>query len=662
MQRWLVPDFETVSDVNLKEAGAWRYSLDATTQVLCLSWEWDDGTRGSWTPLDGKAIPPQIARAIADKVTFVAHNAGFEKAIWRNIMVPDFGWPDIPDEQWADSMARCAELALPQKLEKACEVLRLPFQKDTAASRRTIALSQRGAVVTAEALADTVLYNVSDVDAQKALHKRVGWLTPGERRTWDLDQTVNGRGVMLDLDLVDRMQSVLAEAAAPLEKEFKQLTGYGVGQNKKVLAWVKDQGVGIDSLNKETVNPILEDRQFIDTNAVDEADEAAMLDVPDHVLRALQIRALIGSASVKKLDAMKRCVSLDGRARGLLGYHGASTGRWAGRLLQPQNFPRGSNEVGAMTVDDKLSMIYRRELELMATLFGSAYELVIGSIRHVLRAAPGMLFDVADYAQIEARIVLAAAGQRDKVDLLAAGENPYVDMGRELYSRVIDKKRDVLEYTISKNSVLGLGFNMGPTTFQRRYAKNLPLAFCEGAVKTYRTKWAPEVPKLWYGLGDAALKACTDGVAEDYGVEYRREDAWLSARLPSGRKLWYPFPELEKRHMPWSTTEQPDIRKGWKYHAWKMGQWRTVHAFGGLLAENLAQALARDLLVEAMFKCEAEGRPVVLTVHDEIVTEVSAGQSDHKMLEQIMEDAPAWARAMRIPVAAEGWSGERYRK
>ena len=661
--RYLVPDFETVSDCDLKASGAWRYSLDPTTQVLCLSWETDQGVRGSWTPLDGKACPEDIVFFLRGlEGMFVAHNAGFEKAIWTNIMVPDFGWPEIPAEQWADSMARCAELALPQKLEKACGVLNLPFQKDTAASKRTIALSKRGAVVTAEALADSVKYNVSDVDAQKGLHRRIGWLTPGERRVWDLNETINNRGVMLDLELVDQMQSVLAEAAGPLEQEFKQITGYNVSQNKKVLGWVQGEGVPIASLNKETVDPLLEAREFIDTNASDEADEAVMVALPEHVQRALSIRALIGSASVKKLDSMRACVSYDGRARGLVAYHAASTGRFGGRLLQPHNFPRGSNAVGFLSVEDKLRMIYGRELDLMASLFGSAYELVIGSLRHVLRAAPGMVYDVADYAQIEARVVLALAGQWDKVELLATGKSPYVDMGYQIYGRVIDKHADVKEYTISKNSVLGLGFNMGAPKFYARYAKGHSLEFCEGVVQTFRKRWAPEVPNLWYGLGEAALRAMSDGVGEDYGVEYRREDAWLSARLPSGRKLWYPFPEKEKRHMPWSTPDQPDIRMGWRYRAWKMGQWQTVHAYGGLLTENVVQALARDMLVHAMFKCEAEGRPVVLTVHDEIVTEVSAGQSDYKMLEQIMEDAPDWARAMRIPAKAEGWSGERYKK
>jgi DNA polymerase len=153
-----------------------------------------------------------------------------------------------------------------------------------------------------------------------------------------------------------------------------------------------------------------------------------------------------------------------------------------------------------------------------------------------------------------------------------------------------------------------------------------------------------------------------DGVGDAYGVEYRREDVWMSARLPSGRKLWYPFPQVEKRHMPWSTAEQPDIRMGWRYQANKSGQWRTIHAFGGLLTENVVQALARDLLVDAMFRLEAEGLPLVLTVHDEAVCEVPLDRADVRLMEEVMGDMPGWARELRIPVKAECWTGERYKK
>jgi hypothetical protein len=133
---------------------------------------------------------------------------------------------------------------------------------------------------------------------------------------------------------------------------------------------------------------------------------------------------------------------------------------------------------------------------------------------------------------------------------------------------------------------------------------------------------------------------------------------WMTARLPSGRKLWYPNPTPIRKAMPWDPA---DIRRAWTYQAMKKGQWATIDAYGGHLTENVVQGLARDLLVSAMFKCENDGLPVVLTVHDEIVCEPLAGDHE-KRLDQIMRDRPQWAIDLSIPVATETWSGGRYRK
>ncbi len=144
-----------------------------------------------------------------------------------------------------------------------------------------------------------------------------------------------------------------------------------------------------------------------------------------------------------------------------------------------------------------------------------------------------------------------------------------------------------------------------------------------------------------------------------YGITYALEDRWLTARLPSGRKLWYYDPKPVRKPMPWDKT---DIRPGFEYSAWKTGQWKRISAYGGLLTENCVQALARDLLVAAMLRCEAEGRAPVLSVHDEVVNDLSAARADASVLRQIMCDRPTWAVGLQIPVDAETWTGGRYRK
>lgn len=293
-----------------------------------------------------------------------------------------------------------------------------------------------------------------------------------------------------------------------------------------------------------------------------------------------------------------------------------------------------------------------------------AIESVVTGLRHALIADKSRVFISGDFAQIEARIVLALAGQHDKVKLFQTG-TPYIDMATQIYGRPISKKNDVTEYTIGKNTVLGCGFQMGDKRFHERYCPQQPMEFATRVIRVYRNDWAPMVPSLWYALEGAANDTVwTKQPHEAYGVRYALEDGWLTARLPSGRKLYYWNPQPVRRTMPWKDrlTGEAVVKAGFTYQAVKQGRWKTVQAFGGLLTENVVQGLARDLLVIAMFKLEANGFPLVLTVHDEAVGEPLLVNADELAFRQIMEDTPEWAKAIGIPVAAETWAAERYRK
>lgn len=182
----------------------------------------------------------------------------------------------------------------------------------------------------------------------------------------------------------------------------------------------------------------------------------------------------------------------------------------------------------------------------------------------------------------------------------------------------------------------------------------------EKCVSTYRDDWAPRVPKLWYGLEEAALRAVWDRKPSSFaGVEYRIEDEWLTARLPSSRKLYYFNPRQCTKAMPW---DPDDIRPGWQYTAKKQGRIVSIDAYGGLLTENVVQGLARDVLYDRVPVLEEYDLPPVLTVHDEGVTEVDEDKADVKLMQEIMEDVPAWVRKLGVPIDAEVWAGERYRK
>lgn len=663
---WVVPDFETVSGVDLKKAGAWRYAEDPTTEIICLSWCVGDGPVLRWYP--GDPLPAVLRERIEDPDTvFVAHSAQFEKAHWRRHLVELYGWPDIPNSRWHDTAARCANLTLPPGLEKALAVLGLPVQKDMEGSRLTIGLSRINKrtgmwpEITPEIKERVGQYCDVDVDSQRGLHKRIGWLPDDERIVYLMDQEINERGVRLDVPLIRAMKQVVDKASGPLAREFENITGgLKFTQRDKVMSWVLDRGVMLPDLRKETLDAL-----FGETDEGEAVDDKLDLDLPHDVERALHIRRLIGSASVKKLTAMQACVCADGRARGLLAYHGAGTGRWAGRLLQPQNFPRGSlTEDGdnKPAIGPLVDALMTGDPDYVECLYGPAVEAVVSSLRHTIIASPDNLLLAGDYSTIEARLVLAIAGQDDKVELLRNGGDPYNDMASDIYGRPINRKKaeDQEEGQVGKNSVLGLGFAMGKDKFHDRYCPDQPLDFAAHVVKTYREEWAPRVPELWRGLEDAALHTVQyRRPHEAYGVLYQLEDDWLTARLPSGRKLWYYQPRLVRRAMPW---DPDDIRLAWTYREWKMGRMVTSDAYGGLLTNNVVQGAARDLLVVAMRKARNEGLNAVLTVHDELVLDVPEARADPKMLKQIMEDTPPWAAAIKVPVKSECWAGDRYHK
>lgn len=661
----VVLDFETTSAVNLEVAGSYRYWEDATTEILTLRWVTDGGRRGGWKPGE----PGDDLRSLAGDpvVRFVAHNAAFEMNGWRQQMAPVYRFPDVVDSRWEDTMAVCAHRALPLALDRATKVLGLPAEKDLAGRRLTLSLSKpnkKGIYLarTPDVMEKVDAYCDGDVAAEASLDARLGKLTRGERSVWLLDQAINRRGVRLDMPFVRAAQQVVERASVPLVAEFQELTGTEPSKVKKVMEWVQGRGVNLPNLQKATILAALNAEDSED----DEAPEAVGIEeIADPVARrALEIRSIIGSASIKKLYAMSRCVGGDGRARGLLQYHGAGTGRWAGRLIQPQNFPRGVVKLDAGTKNERapdpefvVQSILTADPDYVAAVLGDPIEVVLSSLRHALIPAQNHAFAVGDFAGIEARIVLAMAGQHDKTALLASGVDAYCDMAASIYGWAVTKA-NVAERTVGKCAVLGCGFGLGWKSFKRKFAPNLPDEDCQKAVETYRKVWAPCVPKLWYGLEDAAAKAVWDGGRrEAYGVVYERVDGFLRARLPSGRPIWYHNPQPAMDETPWG-EEKP----GWTYQAQKNGRWITVNAYGGLLTENVVQALARDLLVAAMAQCEQNGMPVVLTVHDEIIAEPEKALATKELLAQLMTASPRWTAELKVPIQIDAWVGNRYRK
>jgi DNA polymerase len=681
MSTWVLIDFETASGCDLKKAGEYVYAEDPTTEILCLGFTFAPGsfveclTPRSLYPSHEDA---RELRAACDdpECLFIAHKAPFERAIWREIMHKRLGWPDLPISRWHDTMAVALQKGLPGALEKLLSAIHATVEKDMVGNKFTLGLSKPNKKTgeldrTDVAIQRAADYCMTDVVSEVHVLKFTRKFQGGERAVWELDQKINDRGIKIDSDYVNAGLRIVNRTLPEIEKKFRAMTdgilfpgGLKPTQGEKFKEWLRWNGLDLPDLTKERVDHLLGmQEEEDDDESADNDTVGVQEDSPAY--RALKLRALGASASIKKLPAMLHCRGSDGRARGLLQYHGAGPGRWAGRILQPHNFPRAGLDIGedaqglmqTAKMDQLVTAILTEDLDYIRMVYGEPIEAIAAGLRHAIIAEKGKDLLIADFAQIEARIVLALAGQQDALKLFVEGD-PYCAMAEQIFGHKVTKKENPEERQTGKNTILGCGFGMGPPKFKARYAKDKPIEFAEECVAGYRKKMAPLVPKLWYGIEDAAVDAVWEGHATEFnGIRYEVEGPWLTARLPSGRKLYYFEPHKTRRPAPWDKHE---LKAGISAMTYKAGRWIRRDLYGGLLVENVVQAMARDLLVSNMFLCEENNLPIVLTVHDEGIVEDSTTR--FKEFEQIMGSRPQWAADYQIPVAVEGMVSARYRK
>lgn len=701
-------DFECRSLINLKKAGAEKYARDPSTEILCLLWL-NNGLWHTWHPAmvdDGVLSSHRflVTAAKNEDYIFTAHNAGFEEAIWRNIMVPLYGFPELPIERWDCTMAACAVKGWPLKLGDAGHWAGNQW-KDMPSSKFTIDLSKvegrdiRGRlhkarwderhkyptvtdwrlpdVFEADLTGIVIPYCKQDVVVEKSILNRVGILRghSKERTVWLDDQRMNHRGVALDVPFILAASTVVRRAAGPLLQKFQTITGLQKLGSPRLKDWCMSNGVAIENLQKTTIDKLIRshDEDENDDYGIEE-DSLAGNDVggtdfdwvglPDQVREALQIKALLGGAAVKKLPSMLACVCNDGRAYGVTQFYAAHTGRWGGRLFQPQNFPRQSAGADPELV---VAAIMSGDPAVVESELGMpALVAVARALRHAIIAPPGKQLVVGDYKSIEAVIVLALAGRLDLAQQLAGGLPVYMEMAEQIYNQprgtwaVADKElykrykelEHVQEYTIGKNTILGCGFQMGPEKFRARYCPEQPVEFAEHVVDTYRKQFAPEVRDMWYDLERVSLAAVKGKPgATESGIYYELNDDWLVGNLPNGwQKIWYPKPRLGVGKFD---------NECWAYQRSSHGQ-GVVQMYGGLETENYVQALARGILCGALHRLDQAGWNPILTCHDEITCEVDEDMVDLKVFDELMTRPDRSSAG--IPIAVESWYGKRYKK
>lgn len=638
-------DFETRSMIDLRRTGVYPYAEHPSTDLWCMAYAFGDEEPALWLP--GQPLPQRIVDHIAAGGELRAWNAQFERVMWNTVGVRKHGFPVAPLEQFVDTAAEAAAMALPRTLAQAAQVLGVRAQKDDAGHRLMLQMCRPRSVnakgVPAwwdvpEKVARLGIYCLQDVRTERDVAKVLRRLGPTERAVYLLDQRYNDRGVLLDSEL-----ALAARSLAEIELDRQNALVYeatdgrveSVTRVARLKEWLGERGLEAPSLNKAALRELLTE------------------DLPSDVQAALMARAEAAKASVAKIDAMLRCRSADGRMRGMLLYHGAGTGRWSGRLVQPQNFPRPELQ------DDQI------EPTIQAVLDGAPQSLATISslLRSMLIAAPGCEFVCADFTGIELRVLAWVAGQHDLVEKLRRGEKLYHQMGSTIFGCApTEIIKPSPEYTVAKNTVLGCGFGMGHKKFRSQLKEKEGIEVSEElatrAVDAYRSDY-PAIPQFWHDINAAALSAVgSPGEIFTSGpVKYTKRGGYLWSILPSGRPLAYAQPKIVDRETPWGELRPAVEFSGVNGYT---RRWERMSLYGGLLTENVVQAIARDLLAEAMLRAEARGYTGLLTVHDEILSEVPEGFGSVKEFEGIMSELPAWAHG--CPVAAEGWRGRRYRK
>jgi DNA polymerase len=594
-------DFETGSAVDLRKAGVHKYAEHWSTRVWCMSW-WFEGTKQMqrWWP--GAADPEALLHHIAQGGIVGVHNAVFERTIWNKLIRVRYcpHWPELRIEQQDCTMARAASVGLPQSLDVISKVVGAKAQKDMEGNAIMLKLSKPRKVEadgtltwwdTPEIVSRTMQYCDQDVVTETEIGGLLPDLSEAEKQVWALDQTINDRGIQLDVETIEHAIKVRDIARIGLDARMNELTGGAVSkctEVSKLVAWVQAQGVECESVAKAEQQEILIN-----------AKRTLSPEVEKLVREAIELRQDASKTSTAKYQAMLNVVCADGRARGLLAYHGAFSGRWAGRLIQPQNLyridPERDGDDIQRAVEILLSFEAQGAHDMLYMLFGSPMAMLAKTLRTMIVAARGKQLHGVDLANIEGRGAAWIAGEEWKLQAFRAydeGRGP--DLYRIAYARafgiepeqVTSFQRQIgkvmelaLGYQGSVGSFVSMGKNYGlkpealvpvveaasPEAFEfwcRAYPASRDkkgLAQPEwAAIKTVVAGWRKQHPGIvngWWALQDAAIEAVAAPgqfvAALEGRVAYMRNKSFLYVRLPSGRVLAYCNPRVVMQKETW---------------------------------------------------------------------------------------------------------------
>ena len=602
-----------------------------------------------------------------------AWNSFFEWVIWTHVLK----LPTAPLSQWTDTAALACAMALPRSLGECGAALKLPQDKQKNKRGyyliRMLSIPNKkngNPVLTREMYA----YCMQDVDAEREISKRLYQLNPTERKIWELDQTINIRGIKVDKPSVEKALNVYAMAQTDLKGRLEELTGLdNPNSQKQFLGWLQDKGVSVENTQKATLQALLEQK---DTHGVHDA---------------LRLKMSLSKTAPKKYQSMADKIGGGTRLHGNVMYHGASTGRWSSTGVNLQNIARP-------TLDPEwcIDALSHEELALFQMTDTDPMEALSSSIRGMLIPDDGHKFIVGDYSSIEARALTWLAGQKDKLEIFRGHGKIYEDAASKIFKiPVADVTKE--QRFMGKISELACGYGGGAGAFQimaRAYNVDISRKQAEKIKQQWR-KANPKIVQFWYDIEQAAKDAILEGgMFQVRGIKFAVNNNFLKCRLPSGRNLFYYHPKVEfkkvlcfkipasgddpEQMFLYNPLDYPSV-KAFEDHAeqaethtykflavnikfWgvnsKTRKFEELDTYGGKLVENITQAVARDIMAESMLKLEDAGYPIVLTVHDEIISEVKNGTVEE--FTNIMEEIPVWAKG--LPIKVETYEAQRYRK
>lgn len=646
-------DFESRSQADIWKTGAYRYAEDPTTEILCLAWAVDDGPIcGATYGQELQWAMPELNELIRSGAEFHAHNAFFERCIWKFCFTPKYGALPIPIRQWRCTAAKASAHALPRRLEQVANALGCPHKKDIEGSKLMRTLCTTTGIIEHSKLQRLLEYCKRDVQTERDIDKALSDLNESEQRVWFMDQYINDTGVCIDTQVVKNAVDLIGQATEDGNKELFQLTGGLVNAGTKrdaIKKYLETKGVKLPNMQKQTI-------------------KNAIAKVSGNNLRILQLRQQLSLTSNAKYAAFLAAVSTDGRIRDLLVYHGASTGRWSGKLVQIQNLIKATIKPAEINL---AIQILKTNPEAFKCLY-DVLPTLSSCIRGTLIPSPGYRMFVTDFSAIEARVVMWLAGEEKGLTLFREQDkdpaipDTYVHMARNIYNDGSLTKKHNQKRQVGKQTVLGCGFGMGAPKFQETCEKFdvdlgpktatalkfdgetvrvSPLAI--KCVEMYRNTF-PQVPRFWYATEDAARKAIMSKTTHFCGkIHFFMDGDFLRMKLPSGRTIVYHRPQID-----------PEGRISFMAVNSVSNKYECEQTWGGKLVENATQAVARDIMVSAMFGLIRAGYQMLFTVHDELVKENKEGSIDQVL--SIVRQIPSWAPG--CPINAECKQVERYQK